>query len=273
MTRRLLLCALAALLAVSATSFAQAQPTAGATDAAQSAAAAKAAYDAGDLPTALALYRQLLDASPVPSAALHHNLADTYFRLADHPRAILHFLAALRLAPRDPDTAANLALALQTANVPPPPAPGPFLEPIRHLAPAEWTVLAVAFGVLAFLLLLLYLLLPAALAFRPRLLGPVPLLLLLCLAAVAARLTFLMPSYARLALVDAPGAALLSAPLPDATQLAQLPPATTVILADSADLPSPDPTTTSSSTATYAPVLLPPSTHGYLPANLLLPVP
>ena len=254
MTRRLLLCAITVFLAVSA-AFAQSQPSAE--------DAARAAYDAGDLPAALALYRQLLDTTPTPSAALHHNLADTYFRLADHPRAILHFLAAQRLAPRDPETAANLALALQTANVPPPPAPGPFLEPIRHLAPAEWTALAVAFGVLAFLLLLIYLLLPAALAFRPRLLGPGPLLLILCVAAIAARLTFLMPSYARLALVDAPGAALLSAPIPDATQLAQLPPATTVILSDA----------TSSAPSAYAPVLLPPSTHGYLPSSLLLPVP
>lgn len=259
LSRPIQLCAITVLFAVSA-SFAQPQSAA---DDASLADAAKAAYDAGDLPTALALYQQLLDASPSPSAALHHNLADTYFRLADHPHAILHFLAALRLAPRDPDTAANLALALQTANVPPPPAPGPFLEPIRHLSPAEWTALAVAFGVLAFLLLLLYLLLPSALSIRPRLLSPVPLLLILCLAAVAARLTFLMPSYSRLALVDGPGAALLSAPLSDATQLAQLPPATTVILS----APSP------SAPSDYTPVLLPPSTHGYLPTPLLLPIP
>ena len=224
---------------------------------------AQAAYDAGDLPAALAAYQALLATYPSPAdapAALHHDLGNTYYRLADLPHAIQHFLAAQRRAPRDPDTAANLRLALQTANVPPPPEPNAWLAPIRRLAPAEWTFVALALYLLAALLCLLYLLLPARLAFRPRLLRPLPFVLLLCVLATAARLTFLLPSYTRLALVDAPGADLLSAPLPDSTPLVHLPAATTVVQ-------------TSPAGASYAAVRLPPSTHGYLPLSALLPVP
>lgn len=259
MTARLRPILLSLALALVATATAFAAPDAAEPDLA---AAARAAYDANDLAAARDAYLRLLDATPVPSAALHHDLANTYYRLADLPRAILHYNAALRRAPRDPDTAANLALALQAASVPPPPEPNAFLAPIRHLAPAEWTLLAIALYAVLALLLLAYLLLPAKIAFRDRLLRPVPALLVAGVIALACRLTFLLPSYAHQAIVDAPGAPLLSAPIADATELAHLPAGTTVILSAPA-----------AAADAYIPVLLPPSTHGYIPSAAALPIP
>lgn len=51
---------------------------------------------------------EALAAAGVRNASLHYNLGNTYFRLGDVGRAVLHFRLAERLAPRDPRLAANL---------------------------------------------------------------------------------------------------------------------------------------------------------------------
>lgn len=54
---------------------------------------------------------EALVAAGVHNAALEFNLGNTYFRLGDTGRAIVHYLRARRLAPRDAATNANLDYA------------------------------------------------------------------------------------------------------------------------------------------------------------------
>lgn len=56
---------------------------------------------------------EALVASGVRNASLEYNLGNTYFRLGDTGRAVLHFRRALRLDPRHADTTANLEYVRQ----------------------------------------------------------------------------------------------------------------------------------------------------------------
>ncbi len=67
-------------------------------------------YEDGHYAAAAQAYQQLVEQG-VADSALFYNLANAYFKLGDHGRAILNYRRAQQLAPRDPDIAANLALA------------------------------------------------------------------------------------------------------------------------------------------------------------------
>jgi tetratricopeptide (TPR) repeat protein len=56
---------------------------------------------------------EALVASGVRNASLDYNLGNTYFRLGDPGRAVLHYRRALRLDPRHADAAANLEYVRQ----------------------------------------------------------------------------------------------------------------------------------------------------------------
>lgn len=67
-------------------------------------------YDSGQYMQAGQAYQQLVDQGYADSA-LFYNLGNAYFKQGDYGRAILNYRRAERLAPRDPDVEANLALA------------------------------------------------------------------------------------------------------------------------------------------------------------------
>lgn len=66
------------------------------------------AYERGDYEAARDSF---LEAAAIGNtSALHHNLGNCYTQLGDNGRAVAHFEKSLALAPRNPDTKANLAL-------------------------------------------------------------------------------------------------------------------------------------------------------------------
>jgi hypothetical protein len=67
-------------------------------------------YEAGQYGQAVQAYQQLADQGFADSA-LFYNLANAYFKQGDYGRAVLNYLRAERLDPRDPDVQANLELA------------------------------------------------------------------------------------------------------------------------------------------------------------------
>lgn len=120
----------------------------------------QAAYEQGDYATALAAF---LDAAKLGSnAALHHNLGNTYAQLGDGGRAIAHFHKALALAPRNPDTKANLALMYQRLGRAAP-EPTALTTLAQLLTVNSWTWLAIA----AFWLLVFFSFFPRYLNWRP----------------------------------------------------------------------------------------------------------
>lgn len=70
-------------------------------------------YEQGKYAEAISAYQQLVQESQV-SAALYFNLGNAYFKNGQPGHAISFFLLAQRLAPRDPDVAANLRFARET---------------------------------------------------------------------------------------------------------------------------------------------------------------
>ena len=67
-------------------------------------------YEAGQYAEAAQAYQHLVDQGFADSA-LYYNLANANFKQGDYGRAVLNYLRAERLDPRDPDVQANLALA------------------------------------------------------------------------------------------------------------------------------------------------------------------
>ena len=67
-------------------------------------------YQEGSYDRALDAYLSVYE-SGYEAGGLHYNIANTYFKLGDVPRAILFYERAARLMPGDPDVAANLELA------------------------------------------------------------------------------------------------------------------------------------------------------------------
>jgi tetratricopeptide (TPR) repeat protein len=74
-----------------------------------------AAYENGKYADAIRLFSSA--ETSATSLALEYNLGNAYYQLGDHADAILHYLRALVLEPRDPDARQNLALARQAINV------------------------------------------------------------------------------------------------------------------------------------------------------------
>jgi tetratricopeptide (TPR) repeat protein len=105
----------------SLTSAAPAAPAASApavpipSDPAQAFAAGLAAYEKNDFPSARALFAAA--ESKATSAPLEYNFGNTCFQAGDQGAAVLHYLRALTLEPRDPDARQNLALARRSANL------------------------------------------------------------------------------------------------------------------------------------------------------------
>ncbi len=107
------------------------------------------AYTAGDNVTALSRYREAL-AAGVHDPVLFYNLGNAYARQGELGRAILCYLRAQRLAPRDPDVRANLSW-LRTLIHDQELAPGrmprllaPLFGVVRHFSLDEWSLALVA---------------------------------------------------------------------------------------------------------------------------------
>ena len=73
-------------------------------------AEANSRYERGEHAEAAQQYEALIDMG-YEDAAIYHNLGSTYFEIGDLGRAILNYLRAQELSPRDPDILANLDLA------------------------------------------------------------------------------------------------------------------------------------------------------------------
>ena len=81
-------------------------------------AASNALYEGGHYEQAARSYQQLVDKG-YGDPVLYYNLGNAYFKDGDTGRAILNYLRAERLSPRDGDIRANLDFARsQTPNVP-----------------------------------------------------------------------------------------------------------------------------------------------------------
>ncbi len=75
-------------------------------------AEANALYEKRQYQEAAGLYRDLIDQG-IENGYLHYNLGNTYFRLGQLGPAILNYVKANRLIPRDESLRANLAYAIQ----------------------------------------------------------------------------------------------------------------------------------------------------------------
>ena len=73
-------------------------------------AEANAQYERGEFSEAAQQYEALID-SGYEDAALYYNLGNTYFKNGDLGRAVLNYLRAEELSPRDTDIRANLEFA------------------------------------------------------------------------------------------------------------------------------------------------------------------
>lgn len=67
-------------------------------------------YERGDFAGAVQAYEDLIEGG-YEDAALYYNAGNAYFKMGDLGRAILNYLRAQDLSPRDPDIRANLELA------------------------------------------------------------------------------------------------------------------------------------------------------------------
>ena len=103
---------------------------------------AKQAYDAGRMDESIRLYEEIA-ARGYRAPGLSFNLGNAYFRQGKTALAVLQYRTAWRGAPRDPDVAANLAFALQTAGAPAPGTPMAH-RLLRKVSRGEWAVVAAA---------------------------------------------------------------------------------------------------------------------------------
>ena len=96
-------------------------------------------FSDGDIAGAAAIYQEILD-SDGPNAAVLFNLGNCEQRLGKFGPAILAYERARLLTPRDPDLAANLALARKAAAVFEEPGLHPRLHAIlNYLSLNEWS--------------------------------------------------------------------------------------------------------------------------------------
>lgn len=99
-------CLIALALLVPAASVALAQSP----DASSDMGGANSSYEDGDFELAARTYQQIVDQGH-REAALFFNLGNAHYKNGDIGRAVLNYLRAERLAPRDPDIRANLEIA------------------------------------------------------------------------------------------------------------------------------------------------------------------
>ncbi|NLB66060.1 MAG: tetratricopeptide repeat protein, partial [Lentisphaerae bacterium] len=176
------------------------------------------AYDDNQLADAIAGWQSLLDAGHIQPAVLY-NLGNAHFRAGHLGQAIRAYRHAQTLAPRDPDIRANLTFAAQTAGITLPHRPPP-LALLHNASRAEWRALAhAAYWILALLLAARLLLPRQRTILRPAIILAL-LLLLLSLAGLTAHHRL---QHRPELVVIPPGQTLLSAPLPTATPLLDLP--------------------------------------------------
>lgn len=87
--------------------------------------AANSLYVTGQYDESIQIFEQIIDQG-IKDSSVFYNLGNAYFRIGDYGRAILNFMRAAQLKPRDTDIQANLELALTMANIDIPKiAPGP----------------------------------------------------------------------------------------------------------------------------------------------------
>ena len=87
------------------------------------------------------------------SLALYYNLGNACFKSGQIGRAIAAYRHAQKLSPRDPDVEANLQFARDQVQNSKPPASNLWINFLDRLTVNEWTILAVTFVWLCFLLL------------------------------------------------------------------------------------------------------------------------
>ncbi len=186
-------------------------------------AAAARAYDAGRLDECIGLYARLAATGNVPME-VHFNLGNAWFRKGNLGRAVLEYRRAWRIAPRDPDIAANLRFALQAAGATPP-EPTLMHRLLQRLSDTRWAiVLWSAYGLASVL--------AGALILRrgrgPWLWRGLVTTLVVLAAAGAGRAEWRGFARRPEAVVLAAGCRALFAPLPDATVHFALPPGSIV---------------------------------------------
>ena len=186
-------------------------------------AAAAKAYDAGRLDECIGLYTRLAATGNVPME-VHFNLGNAWFRKGNLGRTVLEYRRAWRIAPRDPDIAANLRFALQAAGATPP-EPSLMHRLLQRLSDARWTVVLWSAYALASVL-------AGALILRrgrgPWLWRGLVTTLVVLAAAGAGRAEWRGFARRPEAVVLAAGCRALFAPLPDATVHFALPPGSIV---------------------------------------------
>jgi tetratricopeptide (TPR) repeat protein len=98
-------------------------------------------YERGQHAEAAAAYAKLLQGGKA-SPALYFNLGNAQFRAGQIGQAMVSYLQAERLAPRDPDIQANLRFARTLVSGGPPPPPPLWRRILPRWTLNQWTVLA-----------------------------------------------------------------------------------------------------------------------------------
>ena len=106
-----------------------------------------AAYQAERYDSALVWYQQIPAEQNLESAALHYNLGNTYYKLGNLGRAILHYERALKLKPNDEDTQQNLTIAHEKTvdrfeELPKTLVRTAYLGLLQLLSPKGWAILS-----------------------------------------------------------------------------------------------------------------------------------
>ncbi|HVY69125.1 MAG TPA: tetratricopeptide repeat protein [Verrucomicrobiae bacterium] len=109
-------------------------------------------YEQGKFAAAVTAYENLVKAGQV-SPALYFNLGNAEFKAGQTGLAIANYLRAERLAPRDPDIAANLKFARGTVSGATAPGGSRWAKWVERLTVDEWTVMTGIAAGLWFLLL------------------------------------------------------------------------------------------------------------------------
>lgn len=102
-------------------------------------AEANALYAAGQFEVAAGAYREAMQTGH-DGARVQYNLANALHRSGQLGEAIAHYLAARRMAPRDPDIGANLQQALRQRSLGPPAPPPSWLHALWAEATGRLTL-------------------------------------------------------------------------------------------------------------------------------------
>ncbi|MBK9138972.1 MAG: tetratricopeptide repeat protein [Verrucomicrobia bacterium] len=105
--------------------------------------AANRLFDQGKYFEAVAGFESILRSGRA-SPALYFNLGNAYFKLGEAGRALAAYRVAARMAPRDPDIAANLEFVRRSVSGGAPPRPGVLTRLVTRLTLDEWAVLTAA---------------------------------------------------------------------------------------------------------------------------------